>query len=55
MKDKIARWIAWALPNRVVYWCAIRLTANATTGKYGDTSVPDLLVIDALDRWEVSA
>jgi hypothetical protein len=46
------RRIAWLLPAGVVYWCAIRVVAHATTGIYGGTVVPDLTAMDALKRWE---
>jgi hypothetical protein len=52
MLDKIMMSIAWKLPRRLVYWCAIRLGANATQGDYSDQIVPDLTFFDALDRWE---
>jgi hypothetical protein len=44
--------LAWILPKRLVYWCAIRVMAHATTGKHSNQVVPDLLVMDALKRWE---
>ena len=44
--------LVWMLPKRVVYWCAIRLGANATQGLYSDQEVPALLFIDALKRWD---
>lgn len=40
------------LPRRVIYWCAIRVAANATQGKWGSQVVPDLTAMDALQRWE---
>lgn len=52
MKDKVCRWIAWKLPKKLVYFCAIRLLAYATTGRYSDTIVPELSGMDALGRWE---
>lgn len=51
MRERFARWIAWHLPRRVVYWAAIRLGATATLPPYGDQIVPDLRFMDALDRW----
>lgn len=51
-KEDILFWIVWRLPKTLVYFCALRLGANATTGKYGDTVVPDLTFMDALGRWE---
>lgn len=52
MKDNFYRWLAWRLPKYLVYWAAIRLIAFATSGKYGNTIVPELSAMDALDRWE---
>ena len=51
MKDKVAMWIVWRLPRRLVMWCAVRLMANATTGKWSGQIVPELKAMDALDRW----
>lgn len=41
----------WKLPKSIVYWCAIRLGANATQGEYSNQSVTDLTFVDALKRW----
>lgn len=49
--DVFARGVAWWLPSRIVYWCAIRVFAHATTEQYGNQIVPDLRVVDALNRW----
>jgi hypothetical protein len=43
--------LAWLMPRSLVYWCAIRLGAHATQGKYSDQVVPELLFMDALKRW----
>ena len=51
MKEKVMMWIAWKMPKWLVYFCAIRLGANATTGKHGSQIVPDLNFMDALKRW----
>ena len=51
MIEKIVIWIAWLLPRRLVYWCAVRLMANGTMGEYSKQEVPALLVSDALKRW----
>lgn len=52
MLDKLAMWLAWKLPKRLVYFCAVRLAANATQGKYSNQEVPALTAMDALKRWE---
>jgi hypothetical protein len=51
-RDKFSMWVAWHLPHRVVMWAAIRVAAYATTGKYGNTVVPELTAMDAVQRWD---
>lgn len=46
--------IAWLMPRWLVYWCAIRLIAHATSGEWSHQIVPDLKAMDALERWEKS-
>lgn len=53
-RDKLCRFVAWRLPKRLVMWAAVRLMANATTGKWSEQVVPDLLAMDALKRWELN-
>ena len=36
LREMIAIKIAWALPDQIVMWCAIRLIANATQGEGGE-------------------
>ena len=51
-KDNVCMFIVWnLLPRRIVYWCAIRVGAHATTGKFGNQNVPALTMADALKRW----
>ncbi len=45
-------WLVYRLPKSLVYWCAIRLICNATTGKHSGQIVPELKAMDALDRWD---
>lgn len=51
MKEKMILWFIWKLPRFVIYWASIRLISNATTGQYGNTIVPELSAMDALQRW----
>jgi hypothetical protein len=51
ISEKILMGIAWHLPKKLVMWCAVRLMAHATTGKYSNQIVTDLTIIDALQRW----
>lgn len=53
-KDKLMMAIAWAMPRWLVYWCAIRLMAHATTGKYGHEFTDRVTILDALKRWHSS-
>jgi hypothetical protein len=52
LPEKTWIWIAWRLPKPLVMWCAIRLMAHATTGKYGGEEVGAVSIMDALERWE---
>ena len=52
MIEKFYQWLAFKLPRRLVYHCAIRLGANATVGKYSSQVVHELNFLDALERWE---
>jgi hypothetical protein len=51
MSEKIWMWLAWRLPRRLVYWCAIRLGSYGTR-IYREQEVPALLFMDALQRWD---
>ena len=55
MIEKITIWIAWLLPRRLAYWCAVRVHAHATLPPYGSQVVPELMAMDALRRWELDA
>ncbi len=50
-KDDVAGVLARHLPGRLKYWAAIDVMVFATTGRYSSTVVPELLAVDALDRW----
>lgn len=51
-KEKLLLAFVWRLPKCIVYWCAIRLGANATQGEYDNESPEDLNFITALNRWK---
>jgi hypothetical protein len=50
--ENVWRRIAFLLPRQLIYWCAIRLGAHATQGKWDTQIVPELKFMDALKRWE---
>lgn len=54
MIERLTIIIAWLLPRRLVYWCAIRLGSEATVRndeKRYEGNVPDMTFMDALKRW----
>ncbi len=54
MKQKIVMWIAWHLPKYIVMWCAYRVAAHATSGKWSNDEVPRVTMMDAIARWAQS-
>lgn len=46
-------WVANKLPKKVVYWAAIRVGVNATQGFYRNQVVPELLFMEAIERWYI--
>ena len=51
-KEKLKMSIAWFMPKWLVYWCSIRLIANATQGEWGNQNATELKAMEALKRWE---
>ena len=51
MKERLLIKLSWALPRKLAYWCAVRVMANATTGKFSSQVVPELTAMEALERW----
>jgi len=55
-KHRLGEWlaikIAWAMPRYVVMWCAVRLMAHATTGKWGNECPDHVDIMTALGRWD---
>lgn len=43
--------IAWALPRKLAYWCALRVWAHGTQGKWSNQIVPELTCAEAIKRW----
>ena len=52
MKNTFYEWLAYRLPERLVYFVAIRLMAHGTSGEYGKTNVTAVRAITLLRRWE---
>jgi len=51
MKEKITIWLVWCLPKYLVMWCYYRVAAHASSGKWGNDGVPDITMMDAIERW----
>lgn len=45
------QWLSYRLPKRLVYFCAIQVVSEATTGVYSATVVPELTAMDAIKRF----
>lgn len=55
MRDRALNTLVWMLPRWLVYRCAIRLGAEATTrddARRFEGNVPDMTFMDALKRWD---
>ena len=46
--ERFSRWAARHLPRQVIYSCAVRLFAHATQDIYGDQTVGELTVLEAV-------
>jgi len=44
-------WLVSKLPKRLIYFCFMHVMAHSTTGKYGNTIVPELTGMDAIERY----
>ena len=50
-REKFEIWLAHRLPKRLAMRVYFDILAHATTGKYGDTVVPDITAMEAIDRY----
>lgn len=39
------------MPKKLVYFCGIQIWCEATSGKYGDTNCPSILMAEAITRY----
>jgi len=44
-------WLVNMLPKRLVYFSFMHVIAHATTGKHGNTIVPELTAMEAIERY----
>jgi len=52
VSTRIARWVAWHLPPKVAYFCALRLEDYAIENTHGrGVSGPALPVCEMLELW----
>lgn len=52
LSDRAWLAVARAMPRKLAYWCTIRVTAEATSGEYDGTIVPEIPAMEAARRWE---
>ena len=52
LTERFWLWLAWALPRKLVYFAGIRLWSNATTEQWSHIAVPDVMMDEAIQRWE---
>jgi hypothetical protein len=50
MLDTVCLWLARHMPRRLRYWAVIVAGADATTGKWSATVVPDITFMEVLQR-----
>lgn len=51
LKERFLVWLSWRLPMVVVYWCFVRVVANASIGQHSSQEVPTILCTEAAQRW----
>lgn len=50
---RLAFWIAYRLPKRIVYWAAVRVWANTLTdSKYAHDDITKVTMAEATTKWE---
>jgi hypothetical protein len=53
---QLREWLEWKvaflLPRKIAALAAVRVVAEATTGRYSTTVVPELPAMEALKRWD---
>jgi len=50
-REGLIIWLAWKIPRRLTYWCAIRVTAEASQ-TLSDVEMPKITAMDALQAWD---
>lgn len=49
--EKITMKLAWALPRYLVMWCAYRVMAHASQGKWGNECPDQIDMMTMIGRW----
>ncbi len=50
--NRLTRWIVWRLPHSVVRWAFFRMTAFATSGRWGNSSPLGMSWETIAQRWD---
>jgi hypothetical protein len=51
MKEKFLFWLLSKLPVTLVYYCGVHIISYSTTGRYGNTILPELTFAEGLERY----
>ena len=44
-------WLAWRVPRRLAYWCAVRVNSRATVKDFPNRTPDEVSIMDALRVW----
>jgi hypothetical protein len=51
-KTKFWLWLARRMPKKLIYWCAIVMIAQATSGENSKVEVSSLTAMTTLKNWD---
>jgi hypothetical protein len=49
--EKFWTFLAWHLPKKLAYWAYIRVGVYGTVGAYSGQVVPEMTMLEGLERW----
>ena len=53
-RTRLAMWLAWHLPHKIVYWCVVRVVTHAGMQTLADVEMGAITAVMALETWEAS-
>ena len=52
LRDRFGWWLAYKLPRFLIYFAAIRMFSEASTGRYSGLEAGRLTMQDAIEEWQ---